>query len=193
MKKLICVSLLFVMVSLLFTGCSVSFRSSASDSVVKPSSTLDSAVSEAKDKKLTFIVTQEMKDQGVTPENTESVKVLRDIITANPTIGAENDFTISYSGKQGILKGQKFVAFFAVNKTDHTLNNINFRFTMKVGDNYIIKDQDVKLTEKEFGAIASYTAMPVSIIISDKQYDLLSQATNSNLSLSITDFKAEQK
>jgi len=183
MKKIICVSLLFVVVSLLFTGCFVSF---------KPSSTSDSTTSAAKDKKLTFSVTQEMKDQGMSPENTESLKALKDLITANPTMGTENDFSILYSGKQGKLKDQKFVTFFAVNKTNHALNNISFRLTMKVGDNYIIKGQDVKLTEKDFGAIPSYTAMPVSIVLENEQYDLLSQVTNDNLSVSITDFKAEQ-
>lgn len=178
MKKFIFALACLLSVSLLFSGCMVSFRSNQS-------------ASGSSDKKLTFCVTKEMQEKGITPENTESVKVLRDLIASNPKIGAENDFSILYSGKQGDSNGKKFVTFFAVNKTDHTLKNISLKLTMKVGDDYVIKEQEVTLPEQSFGTISSYTAMPVSIVLKDDSYTLLDKATNDNVSLSVTDFKSE--
>lgn len=178
MKKVFVILLAAVMLS--FTGCLVKISPSNSSST-------------SSGKPLTFEITKEMQDKGMSPENTPNIKILADLISSHPYVGADNDFSILYSGKYGATKDQKMVAFFAINKTDTTFKNISFVLTMKVADNCVIDSKKVTLTEDVFGQIGPYVAKPVTLILDDEHYSYLKDANNSNVNVSMADFKADSQ
>lgn len=180
MKKILVI--LLAALTLSFTGCMVQ---------ISPSASSDKSTSSGKP--LTFEVTQEMKENNISPQNTAFVKTLADLISAHPYIGAADDFSIMYSGKYGSEGSEKLITFFAINKTNTTFKNISFVLTMKVADNCIIDSKSVTLSKDTFGDIAPYVAKPVTLILDDEHFSYLKNANNSNVKVSMADFKADSQ
>jgi len=142
---------------------------------------------------LSFLVTKEMQDAGMNTENTELLKTLSDLIEENPEVGEEDDFSILYSGKYGESDGQKVMFFYAINRTDKTLKNISFVITVKVGEEYLVDNLLVELSNEAFGASKPNTAMPLGFIVDEDKLELIKDATYDNMSMEILDFQCENE
>lgn len=181
MKKFIAVFMAALMLT--FTGCMVQ---------ISPSASSDKSTSSGKP--LTFEVTKEMKEKGNSPENTESLKSLSNLISKYPHLGAENDVSILYSGLQWQnTNGEQYVAFFVINKTNATYKNMSFTLSMKVADDIVLDGKKAMLSEDVFGEIKPYVAKPLYVTLDDEHYGYLKNANNSNVKVSMADFKADSQ
>jgi hypothetical protein len=140
---------------------------------------------------LNFSVTKEMEESHVGPENTENLRILKELIVDNPNIGSPGEFSFLYSGKDAKVDDRYATFYFAINRTDHVLKNITFTLNIQVDDQYLMQNSKVNLPEDVFGELPVDTAKPVSIFLTAEQKELLSKITNENLKVSITDYAAE--
>ncbi|WP_416200677.1 MAG: hypothetical protein ACFWUD_06900 [Thermocaproicibacter melissae] len=181
MKKVIAAFMTLLMLT--FTGCVVHIGPSDS-----------SSQSSSSGKPLTFEIPKSMQEEGYSTENLESLKTLSNLISEHPYIGAENDISVLYSGEQWRnSNGGQYTVFFVVNRTDKTFKNMSFNLTMKVADDTILDGKEIVLTEDDFGELKPYVAKPLYINLDSEHYNYLKNANNSNVKMSMSNFKGDSQ
>jgi len=140
---------------------------------------------------LKLSLTKEMRENHISPENSELLGALQDIVEKNPGLGEIGKFSLLYSGINGRSNGQYTTVFFAVNRTENTIKNIRFTLNVSVAGTYLMREYTVELDDEYYGDLAVNSAFPVVVYLNETQWDLLSHITNENLSITISEYSDE--
>ena len=116
---------------------------------------------------LTFVVPQDLLEQGITPDTDERMEAIRQIVAEDPYWGRPGALGFRHVLTSGDLDGadQVEVLFLVVNRTGDALQGVSFDLTFKLGDVYILEAEPVELRAAVMGILPEHAAVPLILRI----------------------------
>lgn len=132
------------------------------------------------------------EEAGVTMENSEVYKELSRMISENPDIGIDNDFSIYIVDIVDSGTEDASLLFLGINRLDEPIKNISFNYTLgHENGEFVWKDTEVNLSEADTGIIQSHHAIPFTLGITAEQEALIDLLEQDNQVVKIEGFKFE--
>ncbi len=110
------------------------------------------------------------EEAGVTIENNEVYKELNRLITENPDIGLEGDFSVYIVDIIDSGTEDASLLFLGINRLDEPLKEVSFDYTLgHTNGEFVWENAEVNLSEEEAGIILPNHAIPFSLGITPEQ------------------------
>ncbi len=132
------------------------------------------------------------EEAGVTVENSEVYQELDRMITEDPTIGLENDFSIFIVDIVDSGTEDAALLFLGINRLNESIKNISFDYTLGLDDGrFVWEDVEVSLSEEDAGIIQANHAVPFSLGITPEQEAMIDALEPDNQVVKIENFAFE--
>ena len=129
------------------------------------------------------------EEAGVTIENNEVYKELNRMITENPDIGLENDFSVYIVDIVDSGTENASLLFLGINRLDEPLKEISFDYTLgHENGEFVWENAEVNLSEADAGIIQPNHAMPFSLGITPEQEAIIDTLDDNNQVVKIENF-----
>ncbi|SDZ50799.1 hypothetical protein SAMN05421736_11550 [Evansella caseinilytica] len=178
MKKLYITGLL--MMFLLLTGCNFSI------SIGGDGNSAD------QEEELQLVVRPVDEEAGYTLENSPLYQQLNDMIEENADVGVPNDFGVQVVNLATDEQGNTLLTFLAVNRTNVSMKNMTFSFSMGSTDGEMLwENEPIRLDESIDGVLPPYTAIPLMLYVTPDMEEVFSKLNDENVVMNIEDFDYE--
>lgn len=132
------------------------------------------------------------EEAGVTIENSEVYQNLDRIVTENPDIGLEHDFSLSIIDIVDSGTEDAALLFLVVNRLDEAIKNVSFDYTLGRDDgSFVWEGAEVIFTEEDMGVIQANSAVPLQLGITPEQEAIIDTLERDNQIVKIENFKFE--
>ena len=129
------------------------------------------------------------EEAGVTVENSEVYQELDRMITENPDIGLENDFSIYIVDIVDSGTEDAALLFLGINRLDESIKGITFDYTLGLDDgSFVWEGAEVTLSEEDAGIIQPNHAVPFSLGITPEQEAIIDALEQDNQVVKIENF-----
>lgn len=142
---------------------------------------------------LTLQVLKADEEAGATVENHNIYKELNNLVTENPSIGEENDFSLYIVNTIHDQAGEVRLVLLGINRLTSPIKNISFNFTLgnKQGE-YVWENQEVTMSEDSAGPLQSNHAFPIILPLTAEQEERLKSLNEENQVMEIENFQYEE-
>lgn len=137
-------------------------------------------------------LSKEDEASGITLDNDEIYIGIQEMIEQDPKMGEDNNVNFLPIGSIGYEVDRIGLVILLVNRLNNPVRNIAFNLTL--GDdkgNYIVKDEQITLTEDYLGELDKNGAVPFTIEITEDEEKLFYTLTNENMKLIAKDLEVD--
>lgn len=154
------------------------------------SNTADKGKGEKED--ISLQISKDAEEIGTTLENSEVYKELNRIITEDPQLGIENDFSIYIIDIVNSGTEDAALLLLGVNRLNEAIKNSSFDYTLGLDDGSLVWDEvEISLSEEQTGIIKKNHAVPFSAYITLEQEAIIDELTQDNQFMKIENFSFE--